>query len=356
MIGAAATSEVTQLSNLLGTIRGLYSKGLELVRTISLKKDKLEQERERWENSLQKYELPSNHSVKKKLKASIEKLKRVQKDVRAVEESNFFTRLFSWCGSTMPSPAYVLSELTSVNDVFDELDSYVKDPATAGRGWWEVEADRNQPAISFSHDDKYVPISQTLKKVQAALQDNSSSKKVVLLHGRFGAGKSTLAKYLPLYYYDKLRGSSSSSSSSQELKFCEVAFIPWEKDTDSLKLMSQLIGDLGYEVPPPDTTLLAAEYKKMLLVRLGEGNNALIILDDVQDPRLLEDLVVQSAHIKYLVTSQRTNIWPEAVSVLIESPSLEEGRLILANHIFGRKMKDFPLEVKVCNYYILQSD
>jgi hypothetical protein len=59
----------------------------------------------------------------------------------------------------------------------------------------------------------------------------------------------------------------------------------------------------------------------------------LIILDDVWEEELIESLLVPGTAVRYLVTTQRRDLWGDSVRIKIETPALEDARTILRNHV-----------------------
>ncbi|KAL3676314.1 hypothetical protein R1sor_026262 [Riccia sorocarpa] len=352
----AALEIVMKVKTVVDQIRASWSEESLAGQSLTEKLRRLEEQQRRWEEHLKKYKLPENHTVKRNLGELRKRLAEMEKQVSAVQQSNCCLRLWR-----TPSARELVATLDEINDMFNRLD----DDLQNGREHLVAsEADRHKPSISFSHDPKYVPVKETLESVKDALE-NDGSDNVVLLWGGSGEGKTTLAKYLAVQYDERFRNVPPCSSSAipQEFKTFTggLVYIFCGQNADSLTKMQMLWAGLrfnlgtsqgqGNETDEPvqgggDSKAKLEEYKKRLMVRVGEENTVLVILDDVWDLSFLEDLVVSSVHIRYLVTSQKRDIWPDAISVRIGSPDLEEARKILANHIRGWKGAEFPAEVK----------
>ncbi|KAL3676369.1 hypothetical protein R1sor_026317 [Riccia sorocarpa] len=352
----AALDIVMKVKTVVDQIRASWSEESLAGQSLTEKLRRLDEQQSRWEDLLKKYKLPENHTVKRNLGELRKRLAEMEKQVSAVQQSNCCLRLWR-----APSTRELVASLDEINDVFSRLDDdlqHEREHLVAS------EADRHRPAVSFSHDPKYVPVKETLESVKDALE-NDGSDNVVLLWGGSGEGKTTLAKYLAVQYDERFRGVPPCSSSAipQEFKTFTggLVYIYCGQNADSLTKMQMLWAGLRFNLGTSqgqgnetdetaqggrDIKAKLEEYKTRLMVRVGEENNVLVILDDVWDPSFLEDMVVSSVHIRYLVTSQKRDIWRDAISVRIGSPGLEEARKILANHIMGWKGTEFPAEVK----------
>ncbi|KAG6547333.1 hypothetical protein Mapa_011270 [Marchantia paleacea] len=163
----------------------------------------------------------------------------------------------------------------------------------------------------------------------------------------------------------KLSGSSTPTEAGY---FREVHFIECGKNADSRFLMQNLWKDLGYssvadskEEPPdvanpgeragtPDQQRKSeVQYtKRKMMARLKSRGKMLIILENVWEQDVIEDLHISLQHIRYLITSQNSDIWPDVIRrVSVAIPTVEEARRILANHIPGWDLNEsFPLEVQ----------
>ena len=67
--------------------------------------------------------------------------------------------------------------------------------------------------LPFGPDSKYVPISDTIRAVQEALEDLEGPQ-IVSLYGEPGLGKSSLAKYVALHYEKQSMDRSESTQCS----------------------------------------------------------------------------------------------------------------------------------------------
>ncbi|KAL3676320.1 hypothetical protein R1sor_026268 [Riccia sorocarpa] len=351
----AALEIVMKVKAVVDQIRASWSEESLAGQSLTEKLRRLEEQQHEWEELLNRYKLPENHTVKKNLGELRKRLAEMEKHVSSVQHSNCCLRLWR-----APSARDLVVTLDEINDVFNRLDDDLKNER---EHLVAIEADRHKPAVSFTHDPKYVPVKETLESVKDALE-NDGSDNVVLLWGGFGEGKTTLAKYMAVQYDERFRDVPPCNSSAvpQEFKTFTggLVFVFCGQNVNSLTKMQMLWAGLrfdlgtsqgqGNETDEPgqgeQRKAKLEEYKKRLMVRVGEENNVLVILDDVWDPSFLEDLVVSSGHIRYLVTSQKRDVWPDAISVRIGNPELEEARKILANHIRGWKGTEFPAEVK----------
>ncbi|KAL3676374.1 hypothetical protein R1sor_026322 [Riccia sorocarpa] len=339
----AALEIVMKVKTVVDQIRASWSEESLAGQSLTEKLRRLDEQQSRWEDLLKKYKLPENHTVKRNLGELRKRLAEMEKQVSAVQQSNCCLRLWR-----APSTRELVASLDEINDVFSHLDDdlqHEREHLVAS------EADRHRPAVSFSHDPKYVPVKETLESVKDTLE-NDGSDNVVLLWGGSGEGKTTLAKYLAVQYDERFRGVPPCSSSAIPPEFKTftggLVYIYCGQKADSLTKMQMLWAGLrfdlgtsqgqGNETDEPvqrggDSKAKLEEYKTRLMVRVGEENNVLVILDDVWDPLFLEDLVVSSVHIKYLVTSQKRDIWRDAISDLVDTVlrKVQNHPLIIAN-------------------------
>ncbi|KAG6547332.1 hypothetical protein Mapa_011269 [Marchantia paleacea] len=318
-----------------------------------------------WAELLEKHPLPSDCHVKSRLDAAASRL---EQEVARMEQINPCCCVPLW--NKLAFPEELTSNMNAVIEAFNDLPKYLEEKKEREK-LLEAASERVVAPFSFSFDAKYVPLEETVREVRSALQDDSSPHNVVLLHGESGKGKTTMAKYLALLYwreYSEKRTSSGCSTSSEDGYFHGIHFIECGEKADSRFLMQNLWKDLGYssgvdsgdvlldvakpeeraETPDQQRKSEVQYTKRRMMARLKARGKMLIILENVWEQEVIEDLHVSDQHIRYLITSQNSDIWPDVIrSVRVATPTVEEARRILANHIPGWDLNEsFPPEVQ----------
>jgi len=159
------------------------------------------------------------------------------------------------------------------------------------------------------------------------------------LYGEAGSGKTCLAKSIAYQIHDaanKMRKSKSSSThtsiTGNNTMFKDGAvFLTCDPEAkDCGKLCGEILAKI--RAPGQDTCLDKELSEKLRAMRNRlRTKHVLIVLDNVKNLEQIEDLLVSDATgVKYLVTSRSMEVWPDAKCVLMDKPTMQEARKILA--------------------------
>jgi hypothetical protein len=233
--------------------------------------------------------------------------------------------------------------------------------------------------LPFRPDHKYVPVWASILSVQQALE-NTEGPQIVNLYGEPGLGKSSLAKYVALYYQQlnttrvedssKCKRNSSKCTLSPEISFPDgVYYILCGQNAKerSRELQLELLANLGMEfnlaqwpststaagIQECDSCTRPSFYTRQRLRSYLANKRLLIVLDDLWEAELIEELFANTKGVKYLVTSQISDIWFAAESMKLKRPTVTQARQILANYTEGLPKKgQFPAALWVTNIHL----
>jgi len=175
------------------------------------------------------------------------------------------------------------------------------------------------------------------------------------LYGEAGSGKTCLAKSIAYQIHDAANKMRKSKSSSTHTSITEnktmfkdgAVFLRCDPEAkDCGKLCGEILGKIR---APAQGTCVGKELSEKLRAmrnRLRE-KHVLIVFDNVMKSEQIQDLLVfDETGVKYLVTSQRREVWPDAKCVLMDKPTKSEAHKILARRA---KMPndEIPLNLRV---------
>jgi hypothetical protein len=204
--------------------------------------------------------------------------------------------------------------------------------------------------LPFGSDRKYVPISTSIRAVQEALEDQKGPQ-IVNLYGEPGLGKSSLAKFVALYYQQQNRDRVQSTQ-CPEISFPDgVQYILCGQNGKGTirQLQHKLLANLGVRINSAhelsDLTSLGIQKSddyfrsssdtKLKLRSCLANKTILIVLDDVWEVEVVTELFTHAKGVKYLVTSQLRDVWFGAENVELIRPTGTQAIQILANHTEG---------------------
>ncbi|CAM6085547.1 unnamed protein product [Calypogeia fissa] len=306
-------------------------------------------------NQLQRFGISEDDHLLRLLKAANEALEKELQYVHTLQTSRFLR----WKKKVFPTQLlYVLGKLVEIVDAGPQLLATRVD----NHDLLEKNLARTPALLPFGPDSNYVHTVGSIQKVQSALE-NREGPRVVTVHGGPGMGKSSLVKYIALYYQEQkqqARNTPSSSSSKPVAHFPDGVHYLFcgQKAQDKVKqLQLELLQSLGFgarsaalqsDGPTAADAVQEGEYLalpslKMKLSSCLAKQNLLIVVDDVWEEKVLQELLVPAKGVKYLVTSQNRDIWGSAEKIQLERPKKAEARQIMANYTDGLPIKgQFP--------------
>lgn len=251
-------------------------------------------------------------------------------------------------------PENVEKTLKKVNDDIDNLLKVLKEEAEISMQMQGSDKREATPKLIQNNDNLYVPVENTQSAIIAAIEDTQGPQ-IILLHGGVGSGKSTLARYV-VHYYGPDRENGTRASSSQNKKIFEhviwVSCANCSKDAAANKqfaILQEHSPNILGDCLPDDKS--GPKFARALQNFLA-SKTVLLILDDVTDPTFLYEMwdsTSRAGQIKYLVTSQRSNVCNSLerhlVRVLMAEPTTDEAVKILACLV---GLEVIPNNLQVC--------
>ncbi|CAM6126903.1 unnamed protein product [Calypogeia fissa] len=232
--------------------------------------------------------------------------------------------------------------LKKIDDTLD--DSNLNQVGSAVRAY---EKNQGISTIVYDNDQKYVPIEESQSAVIRAIEDFEGPL-VILLHGGFGTGKSTLARKMCNLY-----GRNGESFG----KFDHLIPVACEncKASDVTSKQYEILSNYApTNVSKDDKD--SKERIKSDLKSFFKGKKLLLILDKLSDTEFLSSMLHaarddnDSRDDKILITSQRSTLCDgvckdDTKSIPMASPTKEEARKILAS-LVGLENKQIPDQIK----------
>ncbi|CAM6113877.1 unnamed protein product [Calypogeia fissa] len=232
----------------------------------------------------------------------------------------------------------VREDLKKLDDILNEANANA-----AGLGVRDYEKNQGIFTIVYDNDKKYVAIEESQSAVIKAVEE-SGGPLIILLHGSFGTGKSTLARKMCNLY-----GRNGEKSG----EFDHVIPVACEncKASDVTSKQYEILSNYAPTTVSKDDKdskeRIKSDFKSFF-----KGKRILMILDKLSDPEFLSSMLKavrddnDSKDDKILITSQRSTLCDgickdDTRSIPMATPTNEEAKKILAS-LVGLENKQIP--------------
>jgi len=336
MAGLAIANDALGLAGQIGTYLQAYrEKWNQTSKAISDFKqlhEDLAREKAEWAKMLKDYGLTTDEGLRTRLETASKRLDRERQKFSHLQSDcclSFWTK-------ARASPEILTNSIDRLINDFEAIPKFLKDQEDAHR-MIASRANRTPNSLGFELDPRIVRLKEMEDKVMKELTPKAQNK-VVNLYGEAGSGKTCLAKSIAyrIHHVTNKRRSKSLSTHTpiheNNTMFQDGAvFLTCDPEAkDCGKLCDEILDKIG--APGQDTCAdkeLSIKLKAMR-TRL-RTKDVLIVFDNVINQEQIKDLLVFDATgVKYLVTSQQMEVWPDATCVLMYKPTLWEAHKILA--------------------------
>jgi hypothetical protein len=294
--------------------------------------DELATEKAEWEQKLNDYALTNDQSLRTRFDTASRRLDE--------QRLRFSTLQNRWCllfwTKAKASPEILTDSIDRLINDFQQIPNFLRDQEEVAR-MLASRANDTPDSLGFGLDPRIVRLEAMEDKVMKELTPEANNK-VVNLYGEAGSGKTCLAKSIAYQIHDDMNMRRSQSSSSHtpihenNTMFKDGAvFLRCDPEAkDCGKLCGEILAKI--RAPGQDTCVDKELSEKLRAMRNRLlTKHVLIVFANVMNLEQIQDLLVFEAKgVKYLVTSQRREVWPDAKCVLMDKPTIREGRQILA--------------------------
>jgi energy-coupling factor transporter ATP-binding protein EcfA2 len=333
-IASNALGLAREIGNDLQAYREKWNQTSKAISDFERLHDQLATKKAEWEKMLKDYGLTDDEGLRTRLETASKHLD---------EERQKFSHLQSHCclsfwTKARASPEVLTNSIDRLIKDFEEIQKFLKDqedvtPMLARR------ADDTPDSLGFELDSRIVKLEEMEHKVMKELKDfTPEARKIVNLYGEAGSGKTCLAKSIACQIHDvtNLRRSNSSSTHTpiheNDTMFQDGAvFLTCDPEAkDCGKLCDEILAKI--RAPKQDTCVDKELPEKLQAMRKRlRIKHVLIVFDNVMNYKQIEPLLdFEATGVKYLLTSRRMEVWPDATCVLMGKPTKSEAYKILA--------------------------
>ncbi|KAH8965933.1 hypothetical protein BDL97_04G142000 [Sphagnum fallax] len=332
-IASNALNLVGTIGNSLQAYRERWNQTSKAISDFELLHDELATKKAEWEQKLNDYGLTNDQGLRTRFDTASRHL-----DEERLRFSNLQNR---WCllfwTKAKASPEILTDSIDRLINDFQQIPNFLRDQEEVARTL-ASRANDTPDSLGFGLDPRIVRLEAMEDKVMKELTPEANNK-VVNLYGEAGSGKTCLAKSIAYQIHDaankmrKLKSSSTHTSITKNNTMFKDGAVFLRCDPEA-KDCGKLCGEILAKIRAPgQDTCVDKELSEKLRAmrnRLRE-KHVLIVFDNVMNYQQIEDLLVfDETGVKYLVTSQRREVWPDAKCVLMDKPTIREARQILA--------------------------
>jgi len=330
-IASNALNLAGTIGNSLQAYRERWNQTSKAISDFELLHDQLATQKDEWEQMLNNYGLTNDQSLRSRFDTASIHLDEERRRFSNLQNSGC---LLFWT-KARASPEILTDSINRLINDFEEIQISLKDHEEVTR-MLASRANDTPDSLGFVLDPRIVRLEKMEYKVMKELNDfTPEANKIVNLYGEAGSGKTCLSKSIAYQIHDAARSKSSSTHTSitEDRTMFQDGAVFLTCDPQAMDC-GELCGEILAKIRAPgqdacvDKELpekLRAMRKRLLT------KHVLIVFDNVMNPAQIKDLLVSEATgVKYLVTSRRKEIWPDANCVLMDKPTRQEARKILA--------------------------
>jgi hypothetical protein len=339
MAGLAITSNVLplvpEIGKYLRAYRESWNQTSQEIADFKRHHDQLTRKKAKWAQMLEDYGLTNDQDLRTQFELASKHLD---------EESQKFNHLENNCclsfwTKAQASPEIFTNSINRLINDFEDIQRLLKDHEDDAR-MLASRANNTPDSLGFKLDQRIVRLAEMEDKVMNQLNDfTPKASNILNLYGEAGSGKTCLAKSIACQIHVAANNMKRSKSSSTHTPVHEnsttfqdgAVFLTCDPEAkDSGKLCGEILAKI--RAPGHDTCVdkelpekLQAMRKRLLT------KHVLIVFDNVMNYEQIEPLLVfEATGVKYLVTSRRMEVWPDATCVLMGKPTKSEAYKILA--------------------------
>ncbi|CAM6045891.1 unnamed protein product [Sphagnum compactum] len=288
-----------------------------------------------WEQMLNDYGLTNDQDLRTRFETASKHLD---------EERQRFSHLQTDCclsfwTKAKASPEILTDSIDRLIDDFEQIPNFLRAREDMTR-MLASRANDTPDSLGFRLDPRIVRLEEIEAKVMKELKDfTPEASKIVNLYGEAGSGKTCLAKSIAYQIHDAANNMRRSKSSSTHTSITEnntmfkdgAVFLTCDPEAkDCGKLCGEILAKI--RAPGQDTCADKDLSEKLRALRNRLlTKHVLIVFDNVMNYEQIEKLLVfEATGVKYLLTSQRMDVWPDEKCILMDKPTIREARKILA--------------------------
>jgi len=326
VIASNALELATQISNYLKAYREGWNQTSKAISDFQRHHQHLATKKAEWAQKLEDYGLTTDEGLQTRFETASKHLE---------EERQKFSHLQSNCclsfwTKARASPEILTNSINILINDFDEIPNFLKEQEDENR-LLNGRANDTSDSLGFELDRRILRLERMEDKVMTELTREANNK-VVNLYGEPGSGKTCLAKSIAYQIHDAANNMRRAKSSSTHTMFKNGAvFLTCDPEAkDSGKLCDEILAKI--RAPGQDTYVDKELPEKLQAMRKRlRAKHVLIVFDNVMNYEQIEPLLVfEATGVKYLLTSRRKEVWPDATCVLMGKPFKSEAYKILA--------------------------